>query len=100
MQSAQDYRQTPIHVLVGENSRIHSNLLAEALKRDHRLLIVGSASSSHEFFESAALQTPDVVIINALFDDDPLGGMATLREFHEGYPTTPAVILLDSPRRE
>jgi DNA-binding NarL/FixJ family response regulator len=100
MQSAQHYCQSPIQVLVGDNSRIHSNLLAEALRRDHRLLIVGAVSSSQEFFESAALQTPDVVIISAHIDDDPFGGMAILREFHEGHPTIPAVILLDSQKRE
>ena len=100
MQSAQRYPQRPIQVLVGDNSRIHTNLLAEALRRDHRLLILGAASSSQEFFQSAALQTPDVVIISAHFDDDPFGGMAILREFHEAHPTIPAVVLLDSPRRE
>jgi DNA-binding NarL/FixJ family response regulator len=100
MQSAQHYRQSPIHVLVCDNSRIHSNLLAEALSRDHRLLIVGAASSSQEFFKDARLQTPDVVIISAQLDDDPFGGMAILREFHETHPTIPAVILLDAPRRE
>jgi two-component system, NarL family, nitrate/nitrite response regulator NarL len=100
MQSAEFYSQSPIQVLVGDTSRINSHLLASALKRDHRLLIIGAASSSREFLESAARQTPDVVIISAHFDDDPLGGMVTLREFHEDHPTIPAVMLLDSPRRE
>ena len=100
MQSAQYYRQSPIHVLVADNSRIHSHLLAEALKRDHRFLIVGSASGSREFLESAARQMPDVVIISAHLDDDPLGGIITLREFHENHPTIPAVMLLDAPKPE
>jgi len=100
MQSPEFHPQNPIHVLVGDNSRIHSHLLAEALKRDHRLLIVGSASSSREFLEISARETPDVVIISAHLDDDPLGGMVTLREFHEDHPMIPAVMLLDSPKRE
>jgi two-component system nitrate/nitrite response regulator NarL len=100
MLSADLHSQSPIHVLVGDNSRIHSHLLAEALERDHRLRIVGSASSSREFLEIAARQVPDAVIISANLDDDPLGGMATLREFHEAYPAIPAVMLLDSPKRE
>jgi len=100
MQSPQFHPQNPIHVLVGDNSRIHSHLLAEALKRDHRLLIIGSASSSREFREISARETPDVVIISAHLDDDPLGGMVTLREFHEDHPMIPAVMLLDSPKRE
>jgi two-component system, NarL family, nitrate/nitrite response regulator NarL len=92
--------QTPIHVLVGDNSRIHSHLLAEALKRDPRLRIVGSASSSEEFLEIAARQQPDVAIVSANLDDDPMGGMITLREFHEAHPLVPVVILVDSPKRE
>ena len=44
----------PIHVLIGENGHIHSHLLAETLKRDPRLRIVGSASSSREFLEIAS----------------------------------------------
>jgi two-component system nitrate/nitrite response regulator NarL len=100
MLSAKLQSQSAIHVLVSDNSRIHSHLLAEALKRDHRLRIVGSASSSPEFLEIAARQVPDAVIISANLDDDPLGGMATLREFHETYPQIPAVMLLDSPKRD
>lgn len=100
MLSAELHSQGPIHVLVGDNSRIHSHLLAEALKRDPRLQIVGSASSSSEFLDIAARRLPDVVIISANLDDDPLGGMPTLRSFHEAHPQTPAVILLDSPKKE
>ena len=98
--SAERYNKCPIHVLVGDNSRIHSHLLAEALKRDPCLRIVGSASSSQEFLEIATLQSPDVVIVSANLDDDPMGGMTTLREFHEAHPQIPAVILVDSPKRE
>jgi len=100
MQSEERHQQGPIHVLVGDNSQIHSHLLAEALKRNHRLLVVGSASGSREFLESAARQMPDVVIISAHLDDDPLRGIITLREFHENHPTIPAVMLLDVPKRE
>jgi DNA-binding NarL/FixJ family response regulator len=92
--------QGPIHLLVGDSSRIHCDLLAEALKRDDYLRIVGSTSSSHELFEIATNQPPDAVIISANIDDDPLGGIATLREFHEAYPSIPAITLLDSPKSE
>jgi DNA-binding NarL/FixJ family response regulator len=43
---------------------------------------------------------PDTVIISANLDDDPVGGMVTLREFHETHPQIPAVIMLDCPKRE
>lgn len=92
--------QVPVYVLVGDSSRIYSHLLAEALKRDPRLRIAGSASSSHEFLEMAARTIPDVVVISANLDDNPAGGMAALREFYETHPQTPSVMLLDSPKRE
>jgi len=100
MVPAELHNENPIDVLVGDNSRIHSHLLAEALKRDPRLRIVGSASGSREFLEIAALQNPDVVIVSANLDDNPMGGMITLREFHEAHPQIPAVILVDSLKRE
>jgi DNA-binding NarL/FixJ family response regulator len=100
MLSEELHFQGPIHVLVGDNSRIHCDLLAQALKRDHRLQIIGSASSSHEFLEIATFKLPDTVIISANLDDDPMGGMATLREFHDAHPQIPAVIMLDCPKRE
>ena len=100
MLSAELHFQGPIHVLVGDNSRIHCDLLAQALKRDHRLDIIGSASSSCEFLEIATFKLPDTVIISANLDDNPMGGMATLREFHETHPQIPAIIMLDCPKRE
>src|SRR5215469_16614293 len=92
MQAARHYRQSPIHVLVGDNSRIHSHLLAEALKRDHRLFIVGSACNSQEFFETAALLTREVVITSAQSDDAPLAGMTRIRKFNKIRPTMPALV--------
>jgi DNA-binding NarL/FixJ family response regulator len=90
----------PIHILVGDNSRIHSQLLAEALKRDPRFIIVGSPSGSEEFLEIASRTSPDVVIISVNLDDEPTGGITLLREFHDRHPQTPAVMLLDSPQRD
>ena len=94
------HSQKRIHVLICESSRIHCDLLAQALKRDHRLLIIGSALSSHEFLGIADQQVPHTVIISANLDNDPKGGLATLRSFHQDHPRIPAVILLDCPKRE
>jgi DNA-binding NarL/FixJ family response regulator len=100
MPSAEVHNLGPIHILVGDNSRIHSQLLAEALKRDPRFIVVGAPSSSEEFLEIASRTRPDVVIISVNLDDEATGGITLLREFHDRYPETPAVMLLDSPQRE
>lgn len=100
MPSAQRHNLGPIHILVGDNSRIHSQLLAEALTRDRRFIIVGSPASSEEFLEIAPRTRPDVVIISVNLDDEPMGGMTLLRKFHDRHPQTPAVMLLDSSNRD
>jgi len=100
MPSAQCHNLGPIHILVGDNSRIHSQLLAEALTRDPRFIIVGFPASSEEFLEIASRGRLDVVIISVNLDDEPMGGMALLRKFHERHRQTPAVMLLDASNRD
>ena len=87
-----------IRVLVATNSCIQSQLLGEALDRDPGLRVAGAATSSKEFLEIAVRTNPNVVIISTHLDDDPNGGMVTLRKFHEAYPRTPAIIMVDSPK--
>jgi two-component system nitrate/nitrite response regulator NarL len=86
-----------IRVLVATNSCIQSQLLGEALNRDPGVRVAGAASSK-EFLEIAVRTNPNVVIISTHLDDDPNGGMLTLRQFHEAYPRTPAIIMVDSPK--
>jgi AmiR/NasT family two-component response regulator len=77
MPSAKGQSPERIDVLVATNSCIHSQLLADALKRDAGLSVVGFATSSAEFSEAAALTSPRVVIVSAHLDDDLQGGLAT-----------------------
>jgi len=89
-----------ISVLVGENTRIHSQLLAEAISHDRGLRIIGAVSTAAEFLSLAASRKPDVAVLSAGLGEDPVCGLATLRQFHAQHPETPAVVLLDSSRRE
>ena len=90
----------PISVLVGENTRMHSQLLAEALSHDRGLRVVDAVSTGADFLEAAAHRQPEVVVISAGLDEDSLRGLKTLREFHRKHPEIPSVVLLDSSRRE
>lgn len=89
-----------ISVLVGENTRIHSQLLAQAISHDRGIRIVGAVSTASEFLNIAARRKPDVAVVSAGLGEDPVCGLATLRQFHADYPETPAIVLLDSSRRE
>jgi DNA-binding NarL/FixJ family response regulator len=89
-----------ISVLVGENTRIHSQLLAEAISHDRGLRVIGAVSTAAEFLSIAARRKPDVAVVSAGLGEDPICGLATLRQFHAEHPEVPAIVLLDSSRRE
>jgi two-component system, NarL family, nitrate/nitrite response regulator NarL len=90
----------PISVLVGENTRMHSQLLADAISHDDGLRIAGAVSTPADFLAIAARRRPDVAVLSACLGEDPACGVATLRQFHAQYPQVPVVVLLDSSRRE
>ena len=89
-----------INVLVGENTRIHSQLLADAIGQDRGLRVIGAASTAAEFLEAAAHRKPDVAVVSAGLDEASVGNLQTLRQFHAEYPEVPLVVLLDTSRRE
>jgi len=89
-----------IRVLVADNTHIHTQLLADALGRDRRLQVVGSASRSRDLFGASSLHRADVVVISSNLDEEPMRGIAVLRELMASHPDMRGVILLDSSKRE
>jgi len=98
MRAAQGTRL--IRVLVADNSAIHSELLSEALGRDRRFTVVGSATCSPEVRQLVGQSMPDVLLISSSLDDKPVGGLDTLAEFRDAHPKLKTVVLLDSPKRD
>lgn len=96
MQQRHGHNGGSIHVIVADSTRMHSQLLAEALRRDGKLEIVGSTSSSREFLQAAAGLPLDVAIISSNLDEKPLMGFETLRQFRAIRPKARVVMLLDS----
>jgi len=90
----------PVSVLVGENTRIHSQLLAGALKADPRIHVLGAVCTTAEFDALVSQQIPQVIVLSASLDEDAQLGISTLRSFHQAYPNVPVVMLLDSCKRE
>lgn len=89
-----------IRVLVTDSSAIHSELLAEAIGRDHRFTVVGSATSSAEVRRLTRQGMPDVLLISPSLDDKPIGGLDVLAELRVSHPAIKTVVLLESPKRE
>jgi DNA-binding NarL/FixJ family response regulator len=89
-----------IRVLVADDTRIHTQLLADALRRDSLLEVISSPSHSRDLVEAARAQKVDVVVISANLDEDPQRGFELLRELRISDPQIRAIMLLDSSKRE
>jgi DNA-binding NarL/FixJ family response regulator len=88
-----------IHLLVLDSSLIHTQLLADALRRDHALEV--SSSESAKGVIKTALERPiDVLVLSANLEEQPYRGFELLRELRAARPEIRAVLLLDSPKPE
>jgi two-component system nitrate/nitrite response regulator NarL len=89
-----------IRVLVAENSRIHTRLLADALKRDPLLEVTPFESESSGLISAVATQQIDVALISSVLDDQPSRGFEILHDLRSARKETRAVLLLGSSKDE
>jgi two-component system nitrate/nitrite response regulator NarL len=89
-----------IRVLIADSTRIHSQLLAEALRRDRHLEIVAAVSTSHDLIAAAKPSFCDVLVVSANLDEDPLRGFKVLRQLRAADSELRAIALMDSCKRE
>ena len=88
-----------INVLVLDSSVIHTQLLADALRRDHTLRVL-SSDSSRALIAATLEHTTDVLVIGSTLDERPYRGFEVLRELRGTNPDIRAVFLLDSSKPE
>ncbi|MFZ0798855.1 MAG: response regulator transcription factor [Terriglobales bacterium] len=86
-----------VSVVVAEGTRIHTQLLADALRNDRGLQVVAAASNSEELLAAVTRVPIDVVVISHNLDDQPGHGTQVLREMRALRPQIKGVILLDTP---
>ena len=89
-----------IRTLVAGYTRIHAELLAEGLKRDRRIQVVGVASSSPELLDVANHSSIDVAVISSNLDEQSERGFDVLRELRALDSRIRVIILLDSAKKE
>ena len=89
-----------IRVLVADSTRIHTQLLADALKRDRCLQVIAAASNSQGLIPFAAQHNIDIIVISSSLDDTPERGFELLRELRAANNNIRAIVLLDSSKRE
>jgi DNA-binding NarL/FixJ family response regulator len=85
-----------INVVVADTTRIHTELLADALRNDRSIHVVAEASSSEEFLAAIIRVPVDVVVISYNFNNQRGYGARVLREMRQVHPQIRGVILLDS----
>jgi two-component system nitrate/nitrite response regulator NarL len=97
-----DYRPglSPIRVLVADSTRIHTQLLADALRRDRKLEVFSSELPVHTLIEKAIQERVRVAVISSNLEEEPLRGLGVLRELCAAIPQILGVVLMDSAKRE
>ena len=96
----QDRGEQIIRVLVVDNTRIHAQLLADALKRDPSLQVVGAVSHSGDLIDIVRQQKIDVAVIGCNLDEQALHGIEVLRQLKSTWSGIQAIVLLDSSKRD
>jgi DNA-binding NarL/FixJ family response regulator len=100
LMDSQGPRDERIRVLVADNTRIHTQLLADALKRDRGLDVLSADSDSHGVIATAAAHKAHVLVISSNLDEESHRAFEVLRELRASHPQIRAVMLLDSSKRD
>lgn len=100
MQSTQSSGGAAIRVLVADDTRIHTQLLADALQRDRQLEVISPPPRSCDLLETVKLHRVNVVVLSPNLEEEPLRGFELLRELHRSDPSIFGIMLLDSSKRE
>lgn len=89
-----------VSIVVADSTRIHTQLLADAMNKDEGLQVVATASNSADLL-GAVLRVPiDVVVLSHNLDNRPGHGTEVLREMRALRPQIKGVILLESSQPE
>lgn len=86
----------PIRVHVCDDTRVHTELLADALKRDGCLQVTTSPPGADRLATHINVNDIDVLLISSNLDEQPCRGYEVLRGLRAMHADLKAVILLDS----
>jgi DNA-binding NarL/FixJ family response regulator len=92
--------ETPIRVFVADNSPIHTQLVADGLKRDPALQVILQVSDCSRLVAEVMASDVDVLVISANLEDQSCKGLEILQALRTSFPGIRAVVLLHSSKRE
>ena len=93
-------RANPVRVLVADSSRIHTELLADALRHDPQLNVIKWDSDCRTLVKTILSSDVDVLIISATVDGRQSDGLEIVRQLHTLRSQVRAIVLLDSHKSE
>jgi DNA-binding NarL/FixJ family response regulator len=89
-----------IRILIADSSRISTQLLSDALKRDPGLDVVSWDGNPSSLISTAQAHSVDVIAISSSLKGQDVEAFQLVRELRSASPASKAVILLDSQKHE
>jgi DNA-binding NarL/FixJ family response regulator len=89
-----------IRVLVSDDMRVHTELLADTLKRDGGLQVTTSVAGAEGLLKHLNHNNVDVLLLSSNLGEQLGGGFEVLRTLRSSNIDVPAVLLLDSSKPE
>ena len=90
----------PVRVIVADTTRMSTQLILQALRRDKRFDAVAGLAAPEEFDAAVSHFKPEVAVIGTGTEGRARNGLDLLRHIQVRYPELQAVMLLDSPTHE
>src|ERR1700736_1170053 len=87
-------------VVVGDDSRMGSQLLAGTIQSHHDFRVVGSATTGPEVISGISKLQPDIAVISSRLQDGALTGLQVLRELQTLQTKPRVIMLLDDDKSE
>jgi two-component system nitrate/nitrite response regulator NarL len=89
-------RHNKIRVLVADNSSVHTQLLADALRREPSFEITAFDSDSRGLASATVNLETDVLVVSTSLDGHPARGLEVLRYVRVASPNVRTVVLMES----
>lgn len=96
MDSSHNRKSERVRVIVAGSSRMHTQLLSDALQRDPGLHVITWDWNPSSLIPTVLSQHVDVIAVSSSLDGDSVQGLEVIRKLRSASPETKAVVLLDS----